>query len=101
MDDDDGRTLGIKQSRREIISVLNTMYHIGPLNFESLCGSLVHLELPDDECVKRDLTYLCEKGYVQWVNAGGYIPWKKRQYKLTARGNEFAENMISDPALEP
>ena len=97
-----GRTAMIKQTRREIITVLNDMYHIGPLDFEGVCQALVHLELPDDECVKRDLIYLRDKGYVEWTNEQpAYVPWSKRLYKLTARGNEIAERMDQDLALEP
>jgi hypothetical protein len=55
----------------------------------------------DDECVKRDLIYLCERGYVTWINEGPYVRWSERLYKITARGNEFVERMISDPVLEP
>jgi len=102
MDNSAGRTAMIKQTRREILSTLNNMYHIGPLGFGALCSALVHLELPDDECVKRDLIYLRDKGYVEWVNEQpAYVPWSKRMYKLTARGNEIAERVDKDLALEP
>lgn len=103
MDSEQGRTADIKQTRREILDVLNTMFAIGPFSFEAICSALVHLELPDDECVKRDLTYLCEekKAYVKWTNERPMLRWAKRMYRLTAKGNEFVENMISDPALEP
>jgi len=101
MDTSEARTARIKETRRELLSVLNIMYHIGPLGFESICSSLVHLELPDDECVKRDLTYLCEKRYVRWTNEEPMQAWNKRMFKITATGNEFVERMTADPALEP
>ena len=91
----------IKRSRQEIMVVLNAMYHIGPLDFAGIAQALVHLELPDDECVQRDLLYLAEKGYVMWANEKAYMPWSKREFKLTARGNEIAEKIDKDPALEP
>ena len=97
----EARAAMIKQTRREILKVLNTMYQIGPFAFDSVCGALTHLVLPDDECVKRDLTYLIEKGYVRWTNERAMMPWGKRVYKLTARGNEIAESIETDPALEP
>ncbi len=96
-----GRTARIKQARREVLRVLNAMYGIGAFSFECICSSLVHLELPDDECVKKDLTYLCEKGYVRWTNEQTMLPWKQRMYSLTAKGNEIANRIEIDPALEP
>lgn len=102
MDADDARAAMIKATRREILQVLNVMYSIGPFDFPSICASLLHLELPDDECVKRDLTYLIDKGYVRWTNPGkGFVAWAKRLYKLTATGNEMANEITTDPALEP
>lgn len=95
------RAAMIKRARREIVDTLNVLYHIGPFPFPSICEALLHLQLPDDECVKRDLTYLCEKGYVEWANEAAYVPWDRREYKVTAKGNELAERMIKDPALEP
>jgi len=91
----------IKQTRREILAALNLMYHIGPFSFDGICHSLLHLELPDDECVKRDLVYLVDKGFIEWVNPGSYMPWPRRMYKLTAKGNEIANRIAIDPALEP
>lgn len=101
MNADDARAAMIKQTRREILAVLNVMYHIGPFSFPAICGGLAHLELPDDQCVQRDLTYLCEKGYVVWTNERAMMPWKDRMYRLTAEGNEMAERIDRDPALEP
>ena len=101
MNGDQAKASMIKATRREVLAVLNDMYHIGPLGFVALCAALVHLELPDDECVKRDLTYLREKGYVMWTNEGRYVPWNKRLFKLTATGNEIASAINEDPALNP
>lgn len=101
MESSDAKAASIKQSRREIIGVLNAMYHIGPCSFDLICGALVHLELPDDECVKRDLVYLCEKKYVKWTNEAPRTPWVNRLYKLTATGNDIANRISVDPTLEP
>ena len=101
MNSEDARTAQIKKTRREILGVLSTMLQIGPFGFDSICSSLAHLELPDDECVKRDLIYLCEKGYARWTNERPMLPWAKRMYKLTAQGDEIVNRMNVDPALEP
>lgn len=101
MDDASAKAMMIRQARRELLKLLAIMYQIGPLSFEAICEGLDHLELPDDECVKRDLTYLCEKGYVIWSNARAQQPWKERMYKATARGTEIADQLDRDPVLEP
>ena len=101
MDDDHARAAMIKQCRREILRALNVMLHIGPLSFEGVCGALLELQLPDNECVKRDLVYLIEKRYVRWTNEAQYMPWKDRLFALTAAGSEQADKIGSDPALEP
>ena len=103
MDETDARAAMIKATRREILNVLNIMYGIGPFGFPSICQALLHLQLPDERCVQRDLTYLADKKYVEWVNPGkrGFVPWKDRFFRLTATGNEMANAISSDPALEP
>lgn len=102
MNEEQAKAAMIKQTRREILRALNLMYYIGPLSFEALCGALRHLQLPDDQCVKRDLVYLVDKDYVDWANSdNAYMPWRQRLYKLTARGNEIANRIDTDPALEP
>lgn len=101
MNADDARAAMIKQTRREILAVLNIMYAIGPFKFGPLCEALTHLELSDDEVVKRDLTYLIDKGYVKWTNEAKRMPWAERAYKLTAQGNEIADKIEVDSALEP
>ncbi len=101
MDEEQARAAMIKATRREILAVLLIMYDIGPFAFESICGSLLHLELSDETYVRRDLLYLCEKGYVTWTNPGKFTPWNSRMYKLTAAGNEIANKIERDSALEP
>jgi hypothetical protein len=104
MNNDEAKAAMIKLTRREILKALNMMYHIGPLSFPGLCSALLHLELPDEQCVQRDLVYLVDKGYVNWTNRptrGRFVAWNERFYKLTAQGNEIAEKISEDAALEP
>lgn len=98
---EEARALMIKKTRREILTVLNCMYHIGPLGFEEVCQSLTHLELPDVQVVKDDLIYLCERAYVRWTNERAMLPWKDRLYKLTAEGKDVHLKIQVDPRLEP
>ena len=98
---EEGRAKMIKQCRREILGALAIMYSIGPFSFESICSALTHLELPDDTCVKNDLTYLCERGYVRWTNEKPLMTWKTRLFKLTARGKDVHDRIEADPTLEP
>lgn len=101
MDASQARAAAIKQTRRDLLSNLNMMYHVAPFGFPAICNSLSHLDLPDEECVKRDLIYLVEKGYVKWTNERPLLRWPERLYRLTALGSEIADKIASDPALEP
>jgi len=102
MDEQAIKAARIKETRREVLRALNVMYHIGPFGFDAICGSLLHLQLPDKECVQRDLTYLIDKGYVEWTNNNkAFMPWRERMYRLTATGNEVAAKITEDAALEP
>ena len=98
---EEARASMIKRTRREILRALAAMYTIGPFGFEEVCRALTHLELPDDQAVKNDLTYLCERGYVRWSNERAMLPWKDRLYKLTAKGKDFCDRIVGDPTLEP
>jgi len=91
----------IKQTRREILRVVGLQYAMMPMSFETLCGGLTHLELPGEQPVMNDLTYLCERGYVRWTNARQMMPWKERLYELTAKGKDFIDRIEHDAALEP
>ncbi len=101
MDADEARAAMIKATRRELMAALNVMYHIGPLGFEAICAALLHLQLPDDDCVKRDLTYLVDNGDVKWTNEANQQRWKNRLYKLTPQGKRKADKIDRDPTLEP
>lgn len=95
------RAAQIKKARRDLLDALGIMYVVGPMDFTSLCNTLTHLELPDDSCVKGDLLYLIDKGYIRWTNEKNFLPWKDRMYQLTAKGKEVVDKIAKDPALEP
>lgn len=98
----------IKRVRNEALVALRVVYPAG-LRAESLMRSLLIL-FPglEFEQFKRDLHYLMQKGYVEWVAAGEdsegrertLTPWRKRWFRLTASGLELAEHCTNDPALE-
>jgi len=98
---DDMRAKMIKQARREILTTLALQFSGQSMSFETVCSALLHLELPGEQPVMNDLTYLCERGYVRWTNERAMMPWKERMYKLTAKGKDFCDRIVSDPALEP
>jgi hypothetical protein len=54
---------------------------------------------------RRDLHYLCEKGYAERVTTldegdGNLTPWRRRWFRLTSSGMELADHCIADPALD-
>jgi len=87
----------IKQTRREILNALAKTYPI-PLSFESICWTFVDLET---HYLRRDMSYLEDKGYVVWLNKAANAAWSGRKYRLTAKGEEIASRLEIDPALEP
>jgi len=55
--------------------------------------------------LKKDLAYLCEKGYVQRIIAESepdarLTAWRKRWFRLTSSGVEVADHCVEDKALE-
>lgn len=97
-------TRKIKQVRREILVALKMLYPAA-LTGEQLLRSLLVLfpQLEWDD-FRRDLAYLCEKGYVVRVVADNEIdeqatPWRKRWCRITSSGVEVADDCVSDPAL--
>ncbi len=100
MNPTEARARLIKQCRRETLSVLLNVYP-SAFSFEDIFNTLLYLEVEEDH-VKRDLAYLQEKGYVQCVNnEDGRMPFSKRKFKLTASGDEIANKITTDIALEP
>ena len=95
----------IKRIRNEILVALKMLYP-APLQAEQLFRSLLCL-FPTLEWdpFRRDLAYLCEKGYTQRVVADlerdeRLTPWRKRWFRLTSSGLEVADRVINDPALD-
>ena len=95
----------IKRIRSELLVVLRVVYPAA-LRAEQIMRSLLVLfPTLDFDQLKRDLHYLSEKAYLGRVIAetedgNGLTPWRKRWFRLTARGVEVADRCISDPALE-
>lgn len=102
-----GRTASeIKRIRTEAVVALKMLYPAA-LQAEQLFRSLLGLfpELEWDH-FRRDLAYLCEKGYVQRVVAElegdeRLTAWRQRWFRLTSRGVELADHVIQDPAMDP
>lgn len=102
-----GRTAReIKRIRNETLVALKMLYPAA-LQAEQIMRSLLslfpHLEW---DHFRRDLAYLCEKGYLQRViadreNDERLTPWRQRWFRLTSRGVELADHLIDDPALNP
>ncbi len=98
-------TRQIKRIRNEILVALKVIYP-GALQAEKLMRSLLALfPMIEFDHVKRDLHYLCEKGYIERVvadteNGNGLTPWRRRWFRLTTTGMELADRCIKDPALE-
>ena len=87
----------IKETRRGILDTL-AMAYPAALTYETLCGVFVETE---GRNLKRDLTYLIEKGYVAWSNCVTRMPWTERSYRLTPAGLDIAQKINTDPSLEP
>jgi hypothetical protein len=97
----------IKRMRNEILVALKVLYP-GALQADPLLRSLLML-FPDLEFdyLRRDLSYLIEKKYVERVIPqpdrdveGNGAPWRRRWFKLTPAGLEVADRCIHDPALD-
>lgn len=98
-------TREIKRIRNEILVALKMIYPAA-MQAEPLMRSLLVLfPTVEFDHLKRDLHYLCEKGYIVRVvthaeNGNGLTPWRRRWFKLTPSGMELADRCIHDPALE-
>lgn len=90
----------IMQMRKQILTNLN---RVPVLRSESLYRTVVGFD-PDYNkgYFRKDVDYLHEKGYIRFVDdaIGGCDCFEDRYLKLTAAGNEIANGINIDPALE-
>jgi len=100
-----GHARQIKRVRHEILMALKMLYPAA-LQGEQILRTLLAL-FPQVEWdqLKKDLAYLCEKGYVLRVIAESetdarITPWRKRWFRLTSSGVEVADHCVEDRALE-
>ncbi len=97
----DIEAIKIKQVRKAILQNLNMMYPTG-LQLDSLYRTVLYIDLTYDESLfAKDVTYLHEKGYIEFVDDKiGGMPFRKKVARLTPEGKEIAERTQTDPALE-
>ena len=102
--DDEARALEIRECRNLLLDTLRAVYP-GSLSGETLYRIMLGSfpEYTRSYCVK-DLYYLEQKGYVHRKGLTGKldrsVAWCSAKWSLTASGNEVANKLINDPALE-
>ena len=92
----------IKQARRQILEGLNLMYP-GAMRTASVYRTNVSIDPAYDWTLfEKDLFYLKEKGYVEFVDdkLGLTQSLDKRVVKLTASGKDIADQTMNDPSLD-
>jgi len=98
---DHAEPLKIKLARRMMLNNLNILYPT-PVMLRTLFRTLITVDPTYDESLFiKDVTYLLQKGYVQFINnplAGD--KYKDHLAQLTASGKEIAERTATDSALE-
>lgn len=102
---DEKRVLIIKTDRNLILSRLLACSP-GSLAGEQLYRVMVALspEYTKTFCV-RDLYYLERRGLVERMSphtgrVDGSIDWKEARWRVTPRGDEVANHLVADPALD-
>ncbi|MCP4591411.1 MAG: hypothetical protein GY842_11750 [bacterium] len=95
----------IKRVRNEILVVLRMLYPAALQADQLLRSLLAVFPALEWEQFRRDLAYLCEKGYLQRVvpdteSDERLTAWRRRWFRLTSSGMEVAEKCVGDPALE-
>ena len=95
----------IKRVRSEIL-VAQKMLYPAALQGDQILRTLLAVfpQLEWDQ-LRKDLAYLCEKGYVQRIVADSesdprLTSWRKRWFRLTSQGVEVADHCVQDKALE-
>ena len=100
-----GSVRQIKQVRHELLVALKMLYPAALMGEQLMRSLLILFPQLEWDQFRRDLAYLCEKGYVVRVVADNEAderttPWRKRWFRLTSTGMEVADHCIEDPALE-
>jgi hypothetical protein len=95
----------IKRVRTEILMVLKMLYPAALQGDQILRTLLAIFPQLEWDQLRKDLAYLCEKGYVQRIVADSEIDarltsWRKRWFRLTSQGVEVADHCVEDKALE-
>ncbi len=98
----------IKRVRNEVLVALKMLYP-APLQAEQLFRSLLCVfPTLEWDTFRRDLSYLCEKGYIKRVisaeekdvTAMALAPWRRRWFRVTSSGLEVADHLVRDPAMD-
>jgi len=92
----------MKQVRITILGNLNRMYPT-PLQVRTLYRVMIAFdENYSLSLLEKDVTYLKQKGYVEWLDEllGGEDSFEKKFLALTAEGKEIADRTQRDEALE-
>ncbi len=98
-------TRQIKRIRNEAMVALKVVYPAALQGDQLMRSLLVLFPTLEFDHLRRDLHYLCEKGYIERVIAdterdNGTTPWRRRWFRLSTSGVELADRCIRDPALE-
>ncbi|HOB76427.1 MAG TPA: hypothetical protein PKG54_18100 [Phycisphaerae bacterium] len=95
----------IKRVRNEVLMALKMLYPAALQGDQILRTLLAVFPQLEWDVLKKDLAYLCEKGYTQRIIAESeadprLTSWRKRWFRLTSKGVEIADHCVEDKALE-
>lgn len=98
------RGLQIKRDRRSIMALLNMNYPRYMAGEEVFRIVLDGNPEYDRRWLVKDMTYLHERGYVEFKGLAGIaartISVQHCQFKLTACGTDVANQIVEDPTLD-
>jgi len=100
-----GAARQIKRVRNEVLVALKMLYPAALQGDQILRTLLAVFPQLEWDVLKKDLAYLCEKGYVHRIIAEieaepRLTSWRKRWFRLTSSGVEIADHCVEDKALE-
>ena len=95
----------IKRVRNEVLVALKMLYPAALQGDQILRTLLAVFPQLEWDMLKKDIAYLCEKGYAQRIMAESetdprLTSWRKRWFRLTSSGVEIADHCVEDKALE-